>query len=84
MNKCERRSIRSYQKKADHYDDTFDGRFTYRFKEQLLKTVAVPYVDKVLDIACSNGRLLKMMSQNIIFPDTAPIYPRKWSRIQDA
>lgn len=63
MNKYERRSIRSYQKKADHYDDTFDGRFTYRFKEQLLKTVVVPDGGKVLDVACGNGRLLQMMSQ---------------------
>lgn len=63
MNKYERRSIRSYQKKADHYDDTFDGRFTYRFKDRLLKTVAVPDGGRVLDVACGNGRLLKMMSQ---------------------
>lgn len=30
-NKYEERSFRSYQKIADHYDDTFDGRYTLDF-----------------------------------------------------
>lgn len=56
------RSIRSYQKKADHYDDTFDGRYTLRFKELLLQNVQIPEGGKVLDVACGNGRLLEMLS----------------------
>lgn len=63
MNKFERRSVRSYQKKADHYDDTFDGRFTLEFKEQLLRIVTIPAGGRVLDVACGNGKLLQMLSQ---------------------
>lgn len=59
----ERRSVRSYQKKADHYDDTFDGRFTREFKDLLLQTVQIPTGGRVLDVACGNGRLLKMLSK---------------------
>lgn len=63
INKYERRSIRSYQKKADRYDDTLDGRFTYKFKEYLLRTIVIPDGGRVLDVACGNGRLLQMMSE---------------------
>jgi ubiquinone/menaquinone biosynthesis C-methylase UbiE len=62
MNKFEQRSVRSYQKKADHYDDTFDGRFTLEFKEHLLRIVTVPAGGRVLDVACGNGRLLQMLA----------------------
>lgn len=61
--KYERRSVRSYQKKADHYDDTFDGRFTREFKELLLRTIQIPTGGKLLDVACGNGRLLEMLSK---------------------
>lgn len=62
QNRYERRSIRSYQKKADHYDETFDGRYTLAFKNLLLQTVQIPDGGKVLDVACGNGRLLQMLS----------------------
>ena len=67
MNKYEKRSIQSYQKKADHYDDTFDGRYTREFKERLLRTVAIPAGGRVLDVACGNGRLLEMLSKKYDF-----------------
>ena len=41
-NKYERRSTRSYQKIADHYDETFDGRCTLDFKNLLLKLPKSP------------------------------------------
>jgi ubiquinone/menaquinone biosynthesis C-methylase UbiE len=63
MDKHEKRSMAAYNKKADHYDDTFDGKFTLQFKEQLLKTVNIPEGGRVLDVACGNGRLLHMLSQ---------------------
>lgn len=64
MDKHEKRSIAAYNKKADNYDSTFDGKFTLRFKEQLLKTVIIPEGGRVLDVACGNGRLLQMLSQS--------------------
>ena len=67
MNKYERRSIRSYQKKADHYDDSPEGRYTREFKVFLLAAVALSDGDRMLDIACGNGRLLQMMSERHTF-----------------
>lgn len=61
--KYERRSARSYQKIADHYDDTFDGRFTLDFKNLMLSRVQIPDGGQVLDVACGNGRLLEMLSK---------------------
>ena len=62
-NKYECRSVRSYQKKADHYEDTFDGKFTRSFKDLLVQTVQIPDGSKVIDVACGNGRLLEMLSK---------------------
>ncbi|GAP16132.1 methylase [Longilinea arvoryzae] len=59
----EERSMKSYNQKADNYDDTPDGKFTYRFKEQLVKIIRIPEGGSVLDIACGNGRLLQMLSR---------------------
>lgn len=67
QNRYEQRSIRSYQKKADHYDDTFDGQYTLAFKELLLQAVDVPAGGRVLDVACGNGRLLEMLAQKHTF-----------------
>jgi ubiquinone/menaquinone biosynthesis C-methylase UbiE len=67
MNKHENLSRISYNKKADDYENTFDGRFTFKFKELLLQTVVIPDGGKLLDIACGNGRLLKMLSQSFRF-----------------
>ena len=67
MNIYEKRSIRSYQKKADHYDSTFDGRFTFPFKEKLLETVNIPVGGNLLDVACGNGKLLQMLSARYSF-----------------
>ena len=61
--KFERRSFRSYQKIADHYDDSPEGRYTLAFKELLLEMIQIPDGSKVLDVACGNGRLLEMMSR---------------------
>lgn len=67
MNKYEQRSKNSYDKKAENYDLTFDGKFTVKFKEMMLKCVNIENNDIVVDIACGNGRLLKLFAQNNIF-----------------
>ena len=63
MDKHERLSMSSYDKKAERYDSTFDGKFTYGFKELLLKAVDIPEGGKLLDVACGNGRFLKMLEE---------------------
>jgi ubiquinone/menaquinone biosynthesis C-methylase UbiE len=52
------KSKAAYNKKADHYDDTFDGRFTRNFKNLLLSAVSLRENSNVLDVACGNGSLL--------------------------
>lgn len=67
MNKFEQRSISSYDKKAENYDLTLDGKFTEKFKEILLNSVSITPDDKVADIACGNGRLLHMLAEKNSF-----------------
>ena len=67
MNQHEERSIRSYSKKADHYDQTLDGRMTRKIKRLLFERVAIANGSRLLDVACGNGRLLNMFSQNYNF-----------------
>lgn len=67
MDKFEKRSIKSYNKKADNYEKTFDGRFTIKFKEKLLEIVHIPTDGKVIDIACGNGKLLSMLAKKGTF-----------------
>jgi ubiquinone/menaquinone biosynthesis C-methylase UbiE len=67
VNKFENRSAATYDKKADHYEETFDGKFTVRFKNLLAEAVTVPNGGAVLDVACGNGRLLKMLAEKFSF-----------------
>ncbi|MDR2939447.1 MAG: class I SAM-dependent methyltransferase [Clostridiales bacterium] len=62
MNKFDKKSIKAYDKKADHYDNTFDGKFTGKFKELLIKHIELNENDSVLDIACGNGALLSKIN----------------------
>ena len=66
-NKYEKRSKNSYNKKAENYDETFDGKFTVKFKEILYKAVDIKNNDIVVDIACGNGRLLQMLTKKNSF-----------------
>ena len=68
MRNFEAKSIKSYNEKADDYDNTFDGKFTVKFKHYLLEKIKLTVGDAVLDIACGNGTLLNMLSSkyNII------------------
>lgn len=57
------KSRESYNKKADDYNNTFDGRFTEKFKKLLLDVISVKPNDRVLDVACGNGTFLSMLSR---------------------
>lgn len=67
MNKFEQRSKDSYNKKAEKYDSTFDGKFTIKFKNMIFNNLNIPNNSNVVDIACGNGRLLKMLSSKGLF-----------------
>jgi len=67
VNKFEKRSKEAYDEKAAGYDTSFEGQFTVRFKELLLETVRIKPSDNVLDIACGNGRLLRMFAEKQSF-----------------
>ena len=63
MNKFEMRSKKSYDKKAANYDETFDGKFTVKFKRVLLNAIQIQDGAVVCDVACGNGRFLQMLSE---------------------
>lgn len=67
MNQFERRSRRSYDKKAIHYDSTFDGKFTLKFQELLYQSLSLRPDDVVADIACGNGRFLRKLENKHSF-----------------
>lgn len=67
MNKFERRSNLSYNKKADNYDSTYDGKFTVKFKKLLCDAVKIDENATVADIGCGNGRLLHSLAEKYSF-----------------
>lgn len=56
------KSRENYNLKAENYDETFDGKFTEKFKELLLDEILIEANENILDVACGNGSLLKMIS----------------------
>lgn len=64
MKSFNEKSIESYNEKADHDDETFDGRFTLEFKHKLLEKISVNRGAYVLDVACGNGTLIKMLADH--------------------
>lgn len=62
MNRFERRSKESYDKKAENYEATFDGKFTVKFKKILVDSLELSENTVLADVACGNGRLLNMLS----------------------
>ena len=67
MNKFEQRSKNSYNKKAQNYDSTFDGKFTVKFKKMLCKYINISPGSTVADVACGNGRLLHSLAKKNMF-----------------
>lgn len=62
MNKKEEQSKKAYNKIAKEYNDTFDGRFTRLFKNELISNVNLKENDVVLDVACGTGELLNSLN----------------------
>ena len=62
MRNYNERSRESYNKLADHYDSSFEGRFTLEFKNMLLEEIKAEPGARVLDVACGNGTLLSMLA----------------------
>ena len=52
-----------YNQIAGNYDDSYDGRFTQPYNQFLCDHLSVAAGDAVLDVACGNGRLLRMLSR---------------------
>ncbi|MCL2869489.1 class I SAM-dependent methyltransferase [Candidatus Saccharibacteria bacterium] len=65
MDHYETTSKKSYDKRAAGYDSDRTGKFTQNYKELLLEVIGKTYNikpgDKVLDVACGTGTLLKML-----------------------
>lgn len=62
MDKRTEQSVENYNRIAEDYDNTFDGKFTRSFKEEIANVIHLDNSFKVLDVACGNGSLLKMLS----------------------
>ena len=63
MNKHEKYSNKKYDEIALIYDDTYEGQYTAKFKEKMLDLCGVADGDKVLDVGCGNGSLIKAISR---------------------
>ena len=61
---AEDKSEKAYDKKADNYNNTFDGRFTEKFKQILQNEVVLQKNYKLLDVACGNGELVSRFLKN--------------------
>jgi ubiquinone/menaquinone biosynthesis C-methylase UbiE len=89
MNKNEKYSIKKCDSIADKYDQTSDGKFTAKFKEELLKICTVTNNDEVLDIGCGNGNLIHEISRKAkiqaygidISPNIIKEYQKKYKNI---
>jgi len=57
------KNITAYDKMADNYDNTLDGKFTEKFKTLLLNNVTVKEGHSILDIGCGNGTLLSRIAK---------------------
>ena len=52
-----------FDKRADKYDDHFEGRMSRRFYELLYRYTGLKKGDRVLDVGCGTGTILKTFSE---------------------
>ena len=63
MNHFNVKSKTAYNKIADDYDNSFDGKFTQKFKRLLAGNIHLEENSRVLDVACGNGSLLAFLNK---------------------
>jgi ubiquinone/menaquinone biosynthesis C-methylase UbiE len=56
-------SRKAYNKKANDYDNTMDGRFTRPLKQLMLNTISIVAGQRVLDVACGTGDLIASLAK---------------------
>lgn len=61
-NTINEKNIKAYDKKANDYDNTLDGKFTEKFKNMLIANMSINDNDFILDVGCGNGTLLAKMA----------------------
>ena len=54
----EKYSIEKYNSIAENYDESFDGKFSARYKEKMFELIKASSGDRVLDVGCGNGSLI--------------------------
>ena len=57
------KSKTAYNKIANDYDNSFDGKFTQKFKCLLVESIVLEENSNVLDVACGNGSLLALLNR---------------------
>lgn len=63
MGSFNEKSKTAYNKIADDYDNTFDDRFTQKFKHLLVENIILDECSNVLDVACGTGSLLSLLKK---------------------
>ena len=59
MNKNEKYSLIKYNSIAERYDDSYEGKFTAKFRRKMLALCDAVDGDKILDVGCGNGSLIR-------------------------
>lgn len=63
------KSKATYDKMADEYYNSFDGKFTRKFKRLLAENISAEDNINILDVACGNGSLLALLSKQKTISD---------------